>query len=85
MVEFQYVDDEKLIVDQKVKKIVKKQVKKAEIKSVFDINEMLSELSQTSEFKRLIYKALLGKVHRGSKENLEKELSESITKFRNLL
>jgi len=46
------------------------------------INLMLEDLAKTSEFKRLMYKALIGKVHRGSSDNLDKELSKAITSFR---
>lgn len=38
------------------------------------------KLSETSDFKRLIYYAITGKAHRGSKDNLEKELSKMLNK-----
>ena len=61
-----------------------KHIEKSEISNDFSIDEIMSDLSKTSEFKRLIYKALMGKVHRGSSLDLDKQLSESILKFRNL-
>lgn len=38
------------------------------------------KLSETSDFKRLIYYAITGKTHRGTKENLESELSKMLNK-----
>ena len=38
------------------------------------------KLSETSDFKRLIYYAITGKSHRGSKDNLESELSKMLNK-----
>jgi len=52
------------------------------ISSDFNLNLELEELSKTSEFKRLIYKALMGKVHRGSMENLSNTLEKAIKEFR---
>jgi len=66
----------------KIKPIIEK-IPKFEIPVEFDINLMFEDLSKTSEFKRLIYKAITGKVHRGSIEKLDKELSNLIIEFRN--
>ena len=38
------------------------------------------KLSETSDFKRLIYYAITGKTHRGTKDNLEQELSKMLNK-----
>lgn len=38
------------------------------------------KLSETSDFKRLIYYAISGKTHRGTKDNLESELSKMLNK-----
>jgi len=38
------------------------------------------KLSETSDFKRLIYLAIMGKTYRGTIENLEKILSKKLVK-----
>ena len=61
------------------KKIVEKTISKE-----FNLNLELEELAKTSEFQRLIYKALLGKVHRGSKEDLTNKLGITLKQLRKL-
>jgi len=59
----------------KVKPIKAPKTQKEEVGSE-KIDVLMEELSKTSDFKRLIYRAITGKSHRGSKDSLNKELSE---------
>lgn len=84
MVKYQLVEDEQ-ISKPEVKEVPKliKTVKKAK-KSIntFEITKIFIDLANTSEFKRLIYKAIIGKVHRGSSEDLDQQLSNLLKKVR---
>ena len=51
----------------------------------FDIKDFLVDLAISSEFERLIYKAIFGKVIRGSNEEAEKKLEQGIKKFREFI
>lgn len=72
-------DNAALISTRTSKKIVEKTISKE-----FNLNLELEELAKTSEFQRLIYKALLGKVHRGSKEDLINKLGITLKQLRKL-
>lgn len=54
-------------------------------KRPFNIKQFLTEMATESEFERLIYKALFGKVARGSNEEIEKDLELGLKKFRELI
>ncbi len=63
-------------------------VSKSKLKAIdadFNIKQFLTEMATESEFERLIYKALFGKVARGSNEVIESKLEEGIKKFRVLV
>ena len=62
----------------KIKPKIKSQLKD------FNIKEFLSEIATSSEFERLLFKALYGKVFRGSTPELEENLESSIIEFREL-
>ena len=64
------------------KKVSKPKLKP--IESDFNIKQFLTEIATESEFERLIYKTLFGKVARGSNEVIEKKLEEGLQKFREL-
>jgi len=76
----------KSIKSKKTKKLAKKSKISGEktISKEFNLNSELEELAKTSEFQRLIYKALLGKVHRGSKEDLTNKLGITLKQLRKL-
>jgi len=65
-----------------VKKVSKPKLKP--IESDFNIKQFLTEIATESEFERLIYKSLFGKVARGSNEAIEKKLEVGLKKFREL-
>ena len=84
------IQEEKIIPDSQQKKFIageKVSVSKPELKPIvadFNIKQFLTEIATESEFERLIYKALFGKVARGSNEVIEKKLEVGLRKFREL-
>ena len=82
------IQEEKIIPDSQQKKIIageKVSVSKPELKPIaadFNIKQFLTEIATESEFERLIYKALFGKVARGSNEAIERKLEVGLKKFR---
>ena len=61
------------------KKVVDDKIEKLEL------NRELENLAKTSDFKRLIYKAIFGKSHReGGNKSLDKELYYALKKVRGL-
>lgn len=81
-----FLNEEPEIVQEKEKVPERKKVVKipAKKESTFNIKDFLVELATSSEFERLIYKALYGAVIRGSNIKIEKELEEGLKEFRNL-
>ncbi len=70
---------QKIVLESKpIEKIVKT------TKTTFNLIDELEGLAKTSDFQRLIYKAITGKVHRGSKASLQNELRFVIQKIRNI-
>lgn len=47
-----------------------------------DLQELFNELAQTSDFKRLVYRSIVGKTHRGSDKLLENKLSKLLKEVR---
>lgn len=72
------IEDTIIIQEQKLKRIT------TEKAPVLDLENLFENLAKTSEFRRLIYKALVGTVHRGSKEDLNQKLKISLEKFRRI-
>lgn len=72
---------------EKIEKQIEKksQKKEAALVDSIEIKDFLSDLATSSEFERLIYKAIFGKVIRGSTEETEKKLEEGIRDFRNFI
>ena len=90
MPKFNFADLEKAetpkkteILTKKPKSKTPKKQKEPEIITIdFDIAEYLDEIAQTSDFKRLIYRSIVGTVHRGSEEDLNVKLSKLLKKVK---
>lgn len=65
-------------------KMEKKPITDDKLKT-FSINSFLIDLATSSEFERILYKALFGKVIRGSNEVAEQKLEEGIQEFRKFI
>lgn len=73
---------EQKISKKKIESLIESLDRPKKQKEPFDIKSFLIEMATESEFERLIYKALFGKVARGSNEEIERKLEIGLKKFR---
>lgn len=52
------------------------------IKTQRELDNVLKSYTQTSDFKRAMYRLAMGKSHRGTEEELEDEMEELLPKFK---